>query len=75
MGWLRILFSRSAAFFAARSLTPTSTRRFARTLTSQLKNVQAGMPLEQARTAALRAFGGVTQTREAYRTRARPRMG
>lgn len=31
-------------------------------------NVMAGMTPEQARVAALRAFGGVAQTREAYRT-------
>jgi predicted permease len=31
------------------------------------ENLRAGMNPEQARTAALRAFGGVTQTREAYR--------
>jgi predicted permease len=32
------------------------------------ENLKSGMSPETARTAALRAFGGVTQTREAYRT-------
>jgi putative ABC transport system permease protein len=31
------------------------------------ENMQHGMPAEEARTAALRAFGGVTQIRETYR--------
>jgi len=32
------------------------------------ENLKRGMSCEAARTAALRAFGGITQTREAYRT-------
>jgi len=32
-----------------------------------LENLQRGMSQREARTAALRAFGGVTQTRETYR--------
>ena len=31
------------------------------------ENVKCGMPVAEARTAALRALGGVTQTRESYR--------
>ena len=33
------------------------------------ENLRGGMSSQQARTAALRSFGGMTQTKEAYRTR------
>ena len=68
MDLIRILFSRTAAMFGRR-------RRDA-ALDDELRshidlatheNVRRGMSSEEARRAALRAFGGVAQTRETYR--------
>jgi putative ABC transport system permease protein len=68
MDLIRTLLSRCAAFFRR--------ERLDRDLNDELQshiefaveeNLQRGMSQEEARTAALRAFGGVTQTRESYR--------
>ena len=68
MNWIRISVSRLAAPFGSRKLD--------RALEDELRshidlatedNIARGMTGQQARRAALRSFGGVTQTREAYR--------
>jgi macrolide transport system ATP-binding/permease protein len=68
MDFLRAFISRSFAFFGR--------RRFEADLDDELgahlelateENIRKGMPREAAHAAALRAFGGLTQTREAYR--------
>ncbi len=60
----------------SRALSSLRRKRFDDRLTSEIEshlematgeNIARGMPPEAARNAALRSFGGVTQTREAYR--------
>lgn len=69
MEWMRILFNRCAALLRR--------SRLDRELDEELRahidlaiseNRERGMSPEQARTAALLSFGGVTQIREAYRS-------
>ncbi|HEX5235091.1 MAG TPA: ABC transporter permease [Silvibacterium sp.] len=68
MDWLRILLSRFAAFFRSKKLDADLDDEIRAHLELAIaENVRAGMSPGQARTAALRAFGGVTQVRERYR--------
>jgi predicted permease len=69
MDWIRVLMSRCATLFRK--------QEFDRDLDEELRahielaveeNLRRGMTAQQARTAALREFGGITQTRERYRT-------
>ncbi|HVU48146.1 MAG TPA: ADOP family duplicated permease [Terracidiphilus sp.] len=68
MDWLRIAGSRCAALFRTRKLDVDLDEELrAHIELAAEENVRRGMTVEEARTAALRTFGGVTQTREAYR--------
>ncbi len=68
MDWLRIAGSRCAALFRTRKLDADLDEELrAHIELAAEENVRRGMTVEEARTAALRTFGGVTQTREAYR--------
>jgi predicted permease len=68
MNRIRILFSRCAAFFRQKKLdTDLDEELLAHIDLASTENQRNGMSAEQARTAALRAFGGVTQIRETYR--------
>jgi len=68
MDWLRTLFSRMRALFARqkRDAELDEELRGHIELATE-ENLRQGMSAEEARTAALRSFGGVTQTREQYR--------
>ncbi|HEX4029119.1 MAG TPA: ADOP family duplicated permease [Terracidiphilus sp.] len=69
MEWLRIAWSRGAALFGAGRLDADLDEELRSHLElATEENRRRGMAAEEARTAALRAFGGVAQTREAYRT-------
>src|SRR5580704_7839515 len=68
MDLIRILLSRCAALFRRRKLDED----LAEELRTHIdlageENLKRGLSPQEARTAALRAFGGVTQTKEAYR--------
>ncbi|HVZ84804.1 MAG TPA: ABC transporter permease [Terracidiphilus sp.] len=68
MDWVRILLSRIAALFAR----PRRDRDLDDELAAHIdllvqQHMQSGLSFAAARTAALREFGGVTQTRETYR--------
>ena len=68
MDQIRTLVSRCTSFFRRRRLDDDldeELRSHIQLATEE--NQQRGMPEQEARTAALRAFGGVTQTRESYR--------
>jgi predicted permease len=68
MEWLRIAWSRCAALFRARRLDADLDEELRAHLELAVdENIRRGMMAHEARTAALRAFGGVTQTRETYR--------
>jgi predicted permease len=65
---MRILIARIAALFRRRRLDADLDEELRAHIDLAIEeNIQRGMPPQQARTAALRAFGGVTQTREVYR--------
>ncbi len=65
---LRILFSRCAALFRRRKLDADLDDELrAHIELATAENMQRGMSPADAKIAALRAFGGVTQTRETYR--------
>lgn len=69
MDWIRALLSRCAALLHARTLDADLDEELRTHLDLAIaENLKAGMTTDQARIAALRAFGGVAQTREAYRT-------
>jgi predicted permease len=69
MEWLRIAWSRCAALFGAGRLDADLDEELRSHLElATEENRRQGMTAEEARTAALRAFGGVAQTRESYRT-------
>ena len=64
----RTLLSRCAALFRRSTLDAELDEELRAHLDLAIaENLQHGMSAAEARTAALRAFGGVTQTREAYR--------
>ena len=68
MDWIRILLSRCAALINPRELdADLDEELLAHIELATEENRKSGMPEEEARTAALRSFGGVTQTREQYR--------
>ena len=68
MDWMRILISRWAALFGKRRLDRDLDEELHAHIDLAVReNLQRGMSPEEARTAALRAFGGVTQARETYR--------
>jgi predicted permease len=69
MDMFRVLLKRCSAVFGRRKLDEDLDEELRAHLDLAIHaHVQAGMTREEARTAALRSFGGVTQTREAYRT-------
>ena len=68
MDQIRTLLSRCASFFRRKRLDEDLDEELrSHILLAIEENLQQGMAEEEARTAALRAFGGVTQTRESYR--------
>ncbi|HTV06800.1 MAG TPA: ABC transporter permease [Acidobacteriaceae bacterium] len=68
MDWIRILLSRSRAFFRSRKLdADLDEELWAHIELAIEENRGRGMNEAQARTAALHAFGGLTQVRETYR--------
>ena len=68
MDWFRIAMSRFAALFRRRKLDADLDDELNSHLELAIaENMRSGMRPEEARTAALRAFGGMAQTREAYR--------
>ena len=69
MDWMRILLSRWATLFGKRRLDKDLDEEFQAHIDLAIQeNKQRGLSPEEARTAALRAFGGVTQIKEHYRT-------
>jgi predicted permease len=69
MDWVRTLLSRCVAIFGERKLDADLDEEMRAHIELAVEeNVKRGMSRQEARTAALRAFGGVTQTRERYRT-------
>jgi predicted permease len=69
MDWIRILISRCAGFLSRARLDDDLEEELQSHIDFAIsENLKQGMPPEQARTAALRSFGGVAQTRERYRT-------
>jgi len=69
MDFARILLNRIASLFRRRQLDAELDEELrAHIDLATAENVEKGMSAAAARTAALRAFGGVTQTRERYRT-------
>jgi predicted permease len=68
MDWIRILLSRSAALFRSRKLDADLDEEMRAHIDLAIEeNRGRGMNESQARTAALRSFGGITQIRETYR--------
>src|SRR5271169_2316766 len=68
MDRLRILLSRCAALFRSQTLDDDLDEELRAHIELAVEeNLKRGMPAQQARTAAMRAFGGLTQTRERYR--------
>jgi predicted permease len=68
MDWIRILLSRCAALMHPQKLdADLDEELLAHIELATEENRKRGMPGVEARTAALRSFGGVTQTREQYR--------
>ena len=68
MNQIRTLLSRLASLFRSRKLDAALDEEFRSHIDlATEENIHGGMSRQQARTAALRSFGGVTQTREAYR--------
>ena len=65
---MRVLMSRVTSLFQRRRLDADLEDELQAHLELAVQeNLQRGMTAEEARTAALRSFGGVTQTRETYR--------
>ncbi len=68
MEWIRVLLSRCAAFIHPQQLdAELDEELLAHIELATEENRKRGMPEEEARAAALRSFGGVTQAREHYR--------
>jgi predicted permease len=69
MDLIRILLSRFFALFRAKRLDADLDEELRAHIDFAVEeNLKRGMPAQAARTQALRSFGGVTQTRERYRT-------
>ncbi len=65
MDWIRILLSRCAALIHPKELdADLDEELLAHIDLATEENRKRGMPEEEARTVALRSFGGMTQTRE-----------
>src|SRR5271156_471988 len=70
MELIRILLSRCAALFRGRKLDEELDEELRAHIELAVEeNLKRGMSEMEARRAALREFGGVTQTKEAYRMR------
>ena len=70
MDWLRILLSRCAALLRRHKLDADLDEELRAHIDLAIsENLQRGMSPEQARTTALRDFGGLTQTKEQFRMR------
>jgi predicted permease len=68
MDWIRILLNRGAALFRSKKLDADLDEELRAHIDLAIaENRAQGMNELQARTAALRAFGGITQIRETYR--------
>ena len=68
MDWIRVLLSRCAALFRRKKLDADLDAELRAHIELAIAdNQRNGMPAEEARIAALRSFGGVTQIRETYR--------
>src|SRR5487761_1247623 len=68
MDWIRILLSRFTAFFGGKKLDNDLDEELRTHIDFAVEeNLKRGMSEQEARTAALRKFGGMTQTKEAYR--------
>jgi macrolide transport system ATP-binding/permease protein len=68
MGLIRTLFSRCAALVRRKKLDADLDEELRAHIDLAIdENIRRGMPREQARTAALRDFGGVSQVTESYR--------
>ena len=68
MDWIQILISRCSALFRRRTLDLELEEELrAHVDLAIAENIKRGMSSDEARTAALRAFGGVTQIQETYR--------
>ncbi|HTV03885.1 MAG TPA: permease prefix domain 1-containing protein, partial [Acidobacteriaceae bacterium] len=68
MEWIRIFLSRCAGFLRRRGLDDEldeEVRTHVELATEE--NIRHGIPGQEARTKALREFGGVTQIKEGYR--------
>jgi macrolide transport system ATP-binding/permease protein len=69
MDLIRTLLSRCAALFSRQKLDADLDEELRGHIDLAIEeNLKRGMSREQARTSALRDFGGITQTKEAYRT-------
>jgi hypothetical protein len=67
MDQIRTLLSRCASFFRRERLDADLDDELQSHIELAMEeNLRRGMPQEEARTAALRAFGGVTQTSEDF---------
>lgn len=70
MDQIRILLARIASLFRRERLDADLDEEMRAHIDLAIEeNLRDGMSPQQARTAALRSFGGMTQTKEAYRTR------
>lgn len=68
MGWIRVLTSRCVALFRIKTLDDDLDEELRGHIELAIEEHRSrGMSEQQARTAALRAFGGVSQIRERYR--------
>ncbi len=68
MEWMRILISRCAALFRRRKLDEELDEEVRSHIDFAIEeNLKRGMTEQEARTAALRTFGGATQVKERYR--------
>jgi predicted permease len=68
MDWMRVLFSRCGALFGRRRLDDDLEDEMRAHIALAIEeNIRSGLSAEAARTVALKEFGGVTQTMEAYR--------
>ena len=76
MDWIRILLRRCSGFLRGKRLDADLDEELQAHIDLAIhENLRAGMWPGEARTAALRAFGGITQTRESYRVqRGLPRL-
>lgn len=68
MDWMRTLLGRIRSVFRSRRLDADLDEELKAHIEFAIaENLEQGMSAEEARTSALRGFGGVTQIREAYR--------